>query len=139
MKNNFISNYFSKSKNKEHDNMEDNAITATKKKVIVDEEEDYNNDTNYFTPLKTNNYESEYSYAKTDISKTYERLKSTMSIDNSEKINISSKIENKELDSLPDFLNPINIMDKNKNKPNDKDYDPETLYIPTKDFENFTP
>ena len=33
-------------------------------------------------------------------------------------------------DSLPDFLRPENIRDKNGNKPDSPDYDCNTLYVP---------
>ena len=45
-------------------------------------------------------------------------------------------------DALPEFLKPENIMDANKNRPGDEDYDETSLHIPAKFWsgkEAFTP
>lgn len=43
------------------------------------------------------------------------------------------------MSALPYFIKDENIMDAEKRRPSDPEYDPTTLYIPPSEWKDFTP
>eukprot|EP01022_Parablepharisma_sp_SALTPOND_P036623 TRINITY_DN99_c0_g2_i1.p1 TRINITY_DN99_c0_g2~~TRINITY_DN99_c0_g2_i1.p1 ORF type:complete len:735 (+),score=94.06 TRINITY_DN99_c0_g2_i1:4953-7157(+) len=90
-------------------------------------------------------YEPDFSFGskeepKTGASKGNAEFGSTKAKTTSSKAKPSAKSEKAEKDKweLPAFIKPENIMDKNKRRPTDPDYDKTSLYIPESAFTGMT-